>query len=249
MLKRLSHMLVTAVAASQSPTIFDKSEKRHYEIFSRLLKERIIWITDAVSKNIFVYAFFAWLSFYRSRHRWRRRSALNCGVCIWKILKSQFICLSTAALRSLFPRLQWFAIDIINSWSILFSGGDVSSTLAIYDTMRLVHPPINTWCFGQASSGACLLLAAGEPGSRHCSPNASIMIHEPGWHGTVVVSKRFPGPPFFWPQDFCSWMKDTCFLLGWSDRRRDPCEWAGEEEEPFEWLIVETHWSDRACYG
>jgi ATP-dependent Clp protease, protease subunit len=45
-------------------------------------------------------------------------------------------------------------------------GGNVTSGLAMYDTMQFVRPPVSTLCVGQAASMGSLLLAAGEPGMR-----------------------------------------------------------------------------------
>lgn len=59
------------------------------------------------------------------------------------------------------------------------SGGLVTAGLGIYDTMQYVLPPVATWCVGQASSMASLLLSAGAHGMRHSLPNARIMIHQP----------------------------------------------------------------------
>lgn len=58
-------------------------------------------------------------------------------------------------------------------------GGDVSATLAIYDTMQFLDCPIATYCMGLAASGAAILLAAGTKGKRFALPNAKVMIHEP----------------------------------------------------------------------
>lgn len=58
-------------------------------------------------------------------------------------------------------------------------GGQVTSGLAIYDTMQYVRAPISTLCIGQACSMASLLLAAGEPGQRRALPNARVMLHQP----------------------------------------------------------------------
>jgi ATP-dependent Clp protease protease subunit len=58
-------------------------------------------------------------------------------------------------------------------------GGSVTAGLAIYDTMRLVKPDINTFCVGQAASMAALLLASGASGKRFALPNARILIHQP----------------------------------------------------------------------
>jgi ATP-dependent Clp protease protease subunit len=58
-------------------------------------------------------------------------------------------------------------------------GGSVTASLAIYDTMQYIKPPIETICMGQAASGAALLLAAGAKGKRFALPHARIMIHQP----------------------------------------------------------------------
>jgi ATP-dependent Clp protease protease subunit len=58
-------------------------------------------------------------------------------------------------------------------------GGSVTSLLAIYDTMQYVRPDIVTYCLGQASSAAAVILAAGAPGKRFALPNARVLIHQP----------------------------------------------------------------------
>ena len=62
-------------------------------------------------------------------------------------------------------------------------GGEVVSTLAIYDTMQMLSCPVATYCVGQAASGAAILLAGGAKGKRYCLPNSSVMVHQP--HGGV----------------------------------------------------------------
>ncbi len=58
-------------------------------------------------------------------------------------------------------------------------GGNITSGLAIYDTMQFIHSDITTICVGQAASMAAVLLAAGSPGKRYSLPNARIIIHQP----------------------------------------------------------------------
>lgn len=62
-------------------------------------------------------------------------------------------------------------------------GGEVVSTLAIYDTMQMLSCPVATYCVGQAASGGAVLLAGGSPGKRYCLPNSTVMVHQP--HGGV----------------------------------------------------------------
>ncbi len=45
-------------------------------------------------------------------------------------------------------------------------GGSVTATLAIFDTMTALGPPVATFCLGQATGTALLLLAAGCVGRR-----------------------------------------------------------------------------------
>ena len=58
-------------------------------------------------------------------------------------------------------------------------GGQVSSGLAIYDTMQLVQPDVATICTGMAASMGSVLLCAGEKGKRSCLPHSRVLIHQP----------------------------------------------------------------------
>ncbi len=58
-------------------------------------------------------------------------------------------------------------------------GGDVIATLAVYDTMQVLSCPVATYCVGQASSGAAVLLAGGTQGKRYALPHSRVMLHQP----------------------------------------------------------------------
>ena len=58
-------------------------------------------------------------------------------------------------------------------------GGQVSSGLAIYDTMQLVEPDVNTICMGMAASMGSVLLCAGAAGKRSALPHSRVLIHQP----------------------------------------------------------------------
>ena len=58
-------------------------------------------------------------------------------------------------------------------------GGYITSGLALLDTMRFLGCDIKTYCIGQASSMAAVLLAAGTKGKRFALPNSRVMIHQP----------------------------------------------------------------------
>ena len=114
--------------------------ERAYDIYSRLLKERIVFIGFPLDDNV-----------------------ANLVVAQLLFLESE----------NPDERIQLF----INS-----PGGSVSAGLAIYDTMQFIKPEVHTYCVGQATSMAAVLLAAGTPGKRFALPNARIMIHQP-WGG------------------------------------------------------------------
>ncbi len=57
-------------------------------------------------------------------------------------------------------------------------GGGVTSGLAIYDTMQLIHAPVSTICVGMAASMATVLLCAGAKGKRYSLPNSTIHMHQ-----------------------------------------------------------------------
>ena len=58
-------------------------------------------------------------------------------------------------------------------------GGSLTAGLAIYDTMRYVHPTVSTLCTGMAASAASLILAGGTAGKRFSLPNCQIVLHQP----------------------------------------------------------------------
>ena len=58
-------------------------------------------------------------------------------------------------------------------------GGVISSGLAIYDTMRLIRPPVSTICVGMTASMATVLLSGGSKGKRYALPNSTVHMHQP----------------------------------------------------------------------
>lgn len=61
-------------------------------------------------------------------------------------------------------------------------GGSVTAGLGIYDTMQHLSCNVATYCMGQCSSIAAVLLAAGTKGKRFSLPHSRIMVHQP-WGG------------------------------------------------------------------
>lgn len=114
--------------------------ERAYDIFSRLLKDRIVFIGTAIGDEI-SNLIIAQLLFLQSEDAEKDISIyVNCP------------------------------------------GGSVTAGMAIYDTMQFLKCDVATYCVGQASSMAAVLLAAGTKGKRYSLPNARIMIHQP-WGG------------------------------------------------------------------
>ena len=66
-------------------------------------------------------------------------------------------------------------------------GGDMTSMLAVYDTMRFVQAPVYTTCVGQAIAAGAVLLAAGAPGHRLMLPHARVVLHQPAARGQGTV--------------------------------------------------------------
>ena len=128
------------------PTVIEQSPRgeRAYDLWSRLMKDRIVFIGDQVHP------------------------------AMANIIVAQFLFLEKED-----PDKD---IEVyINS-----PGGDVMAGLAIYDTMKLVKPDIQTFCVGMAASMGAVLLSAGTKGKRYSLPNARIMIHQgsAGFSGT-----------------------------------------------------------------
>ncbi len=58
-------------------------------------------------------------------------------------------------------------------------GGQVTSGLAIYDTMNYIKSDVKTICVGLAASMGAFILSAGTKGKRCALENAEVMIHQP----------------------------------------------------------------------
>jgi ATP-dependent Clp protease protease subunit len=111
--------------------------ERQYDIFSRLLKERVIFVTGGIE---------------------------DIGA---SLITAQLLFLEAEN-----PKKEVHMY--INS-----PGGVVTAGLAIYDTMQLIRPPIQTFCVGQAASAASLLLMSGKKGERFALPNSRVLVHQP----------------------------------------------------------------------
>ncbi len=121
------------------PYVIEQTSRgeRSYDIYSRLLKERIIFLGEEVDAN-------------------------SASVIVAQLL---------------FLEAEDPEKDIhlyINS-----PGGEITSGMAIYDTMNYIKCDVATICVGMAASMGAFLLAGGAKGKRQALPNAEIMIHQP----------------------------------------------------------------------
>jgi ATP-dependent Clp protease protease subunit len=126
-------------ASIYPPTIIERSSRgeRQYDIFSRLLMDRIVFLGAGINDDV-ANIIIAQLLFLE---------ADNPEKDIYLYLNSP--------------------------------GGQVSSGMAIYDTMQHLRAPINTICMGMAASMGSFLLAAGTKGKRAALPHSRIMMHQP----------------------------------------------------------------------
>ncbi len=58
-------------------------------------------------------------------------------------------------------------------------GGQITSGLAIFDTMRMITAPVSTIAVGMAASMATILLTSGAKGKRFALPHSTIHLHQP----------------------------------------------------------------------
>ena len=58
-------------------------------------------------------------------------------------------------------------------------GGEITSGLAIYDTMNFIKSDVKTICVGLCASMGAFLLSSGKKGKRYSLKNSEIMIHQP----------------------------------------------------------------------
>ena len=119
------------------PTIIEKSNNKEYiyDIYSLLLKDRIIFISGEINNNLA------------------------------NLVISELLYLDSIGHED---------ISIyINS-----IGGEVSSGLAIYDTMNFIKSDVKTISVGMSASMGAFILSSGTKGKRYALKNSEIMIHQ-----------------------------------------------------------------------
>lgn len=67
-------------------------------------------------------------------------------------------------------------------------GGDVSSGLAVYDTIKFIESPVKTVVIGSAESMGAILFLAGEKRELHV--NSKVLIHDPSYSSGSFANKK-----------------------------------------------------------
>lgn len=120
------------------PIVIDKEQngERSYDIFSRLLKDRIIFLSGEINDTL---------------------------------------------ANSIVAQLLY--LDSLNNNDIYLyinsPGGDITSGMAIYDTINYIKSDVSTICIGLAASMGAFILLSGTNGKRIALENSEIMIHQP----------------------------------------------------------------------
>ena len=120
------------------PIVIDKEQngERSYDIFSRLLKDRIIFLSGEINDTL---------------------------------------------ANSIVAQLLY--LDSLNNNDIYLyinsPGGDITSGMAIYDTINYIKSDVSTICIGLAASMGAFILLSGTSGKRIALQNSEIMIHQP----------------------------------------------------------------------
>ena len=120
------------------PTIIEKSYNKEYsfDIYSRLLKDRIIFITGEINESL-------------------------ANIVISELLY----------------------LDSLNNDDIYIyinsRGGEITSGMAIYDTINYIKSDVVTIGMGLCASMAAFLLSSGTIGKRYLLKNTEVMIHQP----------------------------------------------------------------------
>ncbi|KKY36978.1 putative atp-dependent clp protease proteolytic subunit [Diaporthe ampelina] len=103
-----------------------------------------------------------------------------------KLLQERIVCLNgpidDTVSAAIVAQLLWLESDAPEKPITMYinsPGGEISSGLAIYDTMSYIQSPVSTVCVGAAASMAAILLLGGEAGKRYALPHSSIMVHQP----------------------------------------------------------------------
>lgn len=120
------------------PNVLEKTNngERVYDLYSKLLEDRIILLTGEIDEN-------------------------TSNIIISELLYLDSISNDDITIY-------------INS-----PGGEITSGMAIFDTMNYIKSDVSTICIGMAASMAAFILSSGKKGKRYILPNSEVMIHQP----------------------------------------------------------------------
>ena len=161
------------------PHVIEKTPdggERAYDVYSRLLKDRVIMLSGVVEPEI-VNGVIAQLLFLSNQDQ-----------------------------------------DTDIKLYIHSPGGSISAGMALYDTMQLVKPDIQTYCLGMCASMASVLLAGGTRGKRKILPHSTVLIHQPLMNGLSGQASDIQ----IAAQEILRWKKVLNAIL--SDRTGQPLE-------------------------
>ena len=121
------------------PTVIEKTQfgERVYDIYSRLLEERIVFLGTGINDDV---------------------------------------------ANSIIAQLLFLEKEDTKKDVILYvnsPGGQVTSGLAMYDTIQHIQPDVSTVCLGMAASAGAIILMCGAKGKRFALKHSEIMIHQP----------------------------------------------------------------------
>ena len=153
------------------PYVIEQTAKgeRSYDIFSRLLKDRIIFLGEDVN-------------------------ATTASLVIAQLLRIIFLGEDVNATTASLVIAQLLFLESEDpdreiSLYINSPGGSITDGMGIVDTMNYIKCPVSTICVGLAASFGAVLLANGEKGKRFATPNAEILIHQPLIGGNGIAGQ------------------------------------------------------------
>jgi len=160
------------------PYVIEKTAQgeRSYDIYSRLLKERIVFlngeVNDAVSNSICAQLLFleaedsdADINFYINSPG----GTVTSGMAMYDTMQYIKPDVSTIVMG-----------QAASMGSFLANSGAPGKRFMLpYDTMQYIKPDVSTIVMGQAASMGSFLANSGAPGKRFMLPGARHMIHQP----------------------------------------------------------------------
>ena len=131
--------------------------ERSYDIFSRLLNDRIVMLNEEVNMNT--------SSLIVAQLLYLEGQDASKDISLYINSPGG----SVTAGMAIYDTMKYIKCDV----EVTCIG------MAVYDTMQYIKCDVSTICIGMAASMGAFLLAAGAKGKRYALPNCDIMIHQP----------------------------------------------------------------------